>query len=225
MIKFHSTKVSSGTIEALKWLGLITMTIDHINRIFLNMTYDSLYSIGRLALPLFAFVFAYNLAQNEGVSSVYFKYFKRFIFFGLLATPGYIAMRKFEGLFPLNIMFTLLAAALTIYFYDKEDPNLPMAVFCGLIGGMLVEFNWAGVVLCVGFWLYCKKPTFAAMLMLLAGYTLLYYSNENNWGLASLPIISLLIPFDLKIPRLRFLFWIYYPAHLSLFVVIKRLIG
>jgi hypothetical protein len=222
MIKFHAIRVSGGTLEALKWLGLITMTLDHFNRILLAMHYEALYCIGRLALPLFAFVFAYNLAQNEGSPALYFKSFKRLIFFGLLATPAFIAMRQLDSIFPLNIMFTLLAAALTIYFYD-EDKNIPLAVFSCLIGGMLVEYSWAGIILCAGFWLYCIKPTLAAVIALVTGYTLLYYSNGNNWGLAALPIISLLIPFDLKIPRLRYLFWIFYPLHLSVFVLIKWL--
>nr|WEG85486.1 trbP [Escherichia coli] len=55
--------IADGTIEALKWLALLAMTGDHVNKYLFNGTLPYLFEAGRLALPLFVFVLAYNLAR------------------------------------------------------------------------------------------------------------------------------------------------------------------
>ncbi|WP_172838976.1 TraX family protein [Legionella micdadei] len=51
----------------MKWIALVSMTIDHINRFFYASSIQTLYCIGRLAMPLFAFIFAYNLARPDAL--------------------------------------------------------------------------------------------------------------------------------------------------------------
>ena len=88
-------KIADGSIEGLKWLAMVAMTFDHMNRIFFSMGNDLFYNIGRIAMPIFAFVFVYNIARStEFVPANYYKSFKRLVFFGLLATPAYVAMMK-----------------------------------------------------------------------------------------------------------------------------------
>ena len=55
--------VQDGTIEALKWLGVVLMTLDHINKYFFNETLPGIFALGRLTMPIFGFVLAYNLAR------------------------------------------------------------------------------------------------------------------------------------------------------------------
>ena len=57
--------VSDGTIEAMKWLALLSMTGDHVNKCLFNGTLPFLFEIGRLPMPLLIFVLPYNLAQWE----------------------------------------------------------------------------------------------------------------------------------------------------------------
>jgi len=201
------------------------MTLDHINRFFLNESYYSFYCAGRLAMPLFAFVFAYNLARTELITQeIYTKTVKRLVFFGLLATPAFIAMRRLEGLVPLNILFTFLVALTCIFFYEKGQKGMLFSVVCFLLGGLVVEYSWAGLLLTSAFWFYCKKSLILSLFMGLIAFPLLYVVNGNNWALAALLFISLAMVVDLKIPRYRYLFWIYYPAHLSVFYLINRFI-
>ena len=55
--------IADGTLEALKWLGIGLMTLDHMNK-FLNGGQSAfIFDLGRIALPLFGFVLAYNLAR------------------------------------------------------------------------------------------------------------------------------------------------------------------
>jgi hypothetical protein len=48
--------VPNGTVEALKWLALALMTGDHVNKYLFNGTLPFLFEAGRLALPIFVFV-------------------------------------------------------------------------------------------------------------------------------------------------------------------------
>ncbi|WP_131782060.1 TraX family protein [Legionella gresilensis] len=224
MFKFPQIKITDGTIEALKWLALLFMTIDHVNRIFFNPSYYPAFCIGRLAMPLFAFVFAYNLARPVKLTSkIYLKMSRRLLLFGLLATPGYIMMLHLKSILPLNIMFTLWVAATTIFIYSQKGGQ-PLAFCIFFVGSLFVEFSWPGVALSVSFWLYLRKPSILFATFILISYLLLNPVNNNNWAMATIPIIFLATLIDIHFPRLRYLFWIYYPLHLTVLVLIKMLI-
>ncbi len=212
-------------MEAVKWLALLSMTIDHINRFFFNTEIYPAYCAGRLAMPLFAFILAYNLAKPEvGSSGLYTKVLQRLLFFGLIATPGYMAMRQLEQPFPLNIMFLLAAAVGIFYFLDKEDKSHQLiALFIFLIGGFFVEYDWVGILFCVTAWSYCRKPTLLTLSGWLIAFLLLDFINNNHWASISLPVIWFATKIDLKIPRIRYLFYIYYPLHLSILYLLTKL--
>jgi len=57
--------VSDGTLEALKWLALLLMVADHTNKYLLHDASHTLFNAGRIAMPLFVFVLAYNLARPD----------------------------------------------------------------------------------------------------------------------------------------------------------------
>ena len=215
-------KISDGSIEALKWLAMIAMTFDHMNRIFFNGHSDLFYSIGRMAMPIFAFVFVYNIARStEFKPDHYYKSFKRLLFFGVLATPAYIAMMQLNGLFPLNIMFTFLVAAGSLFFYEKDGLSVS-AVACFLVGGLFVEYGWFGVAICVSCWFFCKTPHLASLLLTLVAFLFLDVLNKSDWTLMSIPIIFLASKVDFKVPRCTYLFWTYYPLHLNVMVLLNR---
>lgn len=92
----------------IKWLAFILMLIDHIGYFFFDfippVLYDLMRGVGRLAMPLFAFAFAYGFLKSKN----WLKYFLR-----LLAT-AIITEFIIRRLFPLihfsrnfiNIVFT-----------------------------------------------------------------------------------------------------------------------
>lgn len=135
--------IPNGTVEALKWLALLLMTGDHINKYLFNGTMPLLFNAGRLALPLFAFVLAYNLARPGTLErGVYVRAMKRLALFGLLATPSFA---------------------------------------CGS----------------------------------------LWFINGNFWGLVALPLVVGAMHVDLRLPRLRWVFYAYYPLHLAALLLIR----
>lgn len=224
-MQLRPLKITSGTMEAVKWLALLSMTLDHFNRFFFNASVYPLYCAGRLAMPLFAFILAYNFAQPENLSrNLHGKVLLRLLIFGLLATPGYIAMRHLESFLPLNIMFLLALAVTTFYCFEQEEHFYRLiALLIFLIGGFFVEYDWVGLIFCFTAWTYCRKPTLLSLLAWLIAYLLLDKINENHWALLSLVIIFIATRIDIKIRRIRYLFYVYYPLHLSVFYLLTKL--
>jgi hypothetical protein len=216
--------VSDGTIEAMKWLALLSMTGDHVNKYLFNGTLPFLFEIGRLATPLFIFVLAYNLAR-PGIyeNGAYLRIMTRLTIFGLLASPAFIALGGLlDGWWPLNIMFALLVITATVYLIEyRTVSSYVTAVVVFLVGGASVEFWWPAVLFGLAVWWYCKRPGLMPLTLALATLMSLWLVNSNLWALAAVPIFLLSARIDLRIPRLRWAFYGYYPIHLSVLWLIR----
>lgn len=219
--------VAPGTLEGIKWLALVFMILDHVNRFLLGERVAWMYDAGRLAMPLFAFVLAYNLARPGTLSAgVHVRTMKRLALAGAIATPPFIALANLKlGWWPLNILFTLLVATATIYLIEKGGSvRLAAAAALFLAGGGLVEFWWAGLAFCLAAWWYCQTRTVTALLVWVAASASLYLVNGNLWAMASIPIALAATLVDLRVPRIRHLFYVLYPAHLIILVLARMTI-
>ncbi|MBD8829017.1 conjugal transfer protein TraX [Pseudomonas sp. CFBP 13602] len=211
--------ITSGTIEALKWLALVLMMGDHINKYLLNDTEAWLYCAGRLAMPLFMFVLAYNLARPGALErGVYRRTMIRLAIFGALASPAFLALGGLvNGWWPLNILFTLFVLTATLRFLEiRSLPGYLAAAAAFGLGGSLVEFWWPAIAFGIAIWSYTKFPSIAAMVLAAGSCAALGYINGNQWALPSIFIILTASVVDLPCPRVRWFFYGFYPAHLSL---------
>lgn len=141
--------ISNGTLEALKWLGLLLMTGDHINKYLFNGTLPVLFKFGRLAMPLFVLVLACNLARPGSLErGVYFRTMFRLTAFGIFASLPFIALGGLvAGWWPLNILLTLLVLTIILYFVELgATTSYMVALGIFLIGGSSVEFWWPALV-------------------------------------------------------------------------------
>ena len=216
-------KVSDGTIEALKWLAVALMTLDHINKYCFGEKLPGIFELGRITMPLFAFVLAYNLARPGALEKgVYQRTVKRIAFYGVAATPFYIGLGHLaDSWWPLNIMFMLMVATATIFLIEKGgSARLIGAAVVFLIGGAFVEFWWFALAFCLAAWWYCKTTSKAALVVWIAAAASLYVVNRNLWALAAMPLIFAAPLVDLHLPRCRHVFYIYYPAHLAIILLI-----
>ncbi|MGB7815565.1 MAG: TraX family protein [Methylotenera sp.] len=227
-----SLSLSSGAIETIKWLALLAMTLDHTNKILFQTKFAWMYNLGRLAMPLFGFVLAYNLAKPDAYKNhVYRRVVTHTFIIGLAATPFYKAAFHHAGLGALNIMFTLGLSTWIICLIDKSRHshsadsiiiNRALALALFILGSLFVE----GQIIAVGYvlaaWTYCKMQKVWALLIWVLGTAGLGLINGNAWAIAVIPIILLISKINFKLPRLKWVFYAYYPLHLAILISIQR---
>lgn len=216
--------IAGGTLELLKWSALLFMTLDHTNVFLLSESLSGVPALGRLAMPLFGFILAYNLARPGALrGGSYRRVLMRLAFFGALATPFHIVLvGQGESWLPLNILFTLWVAAAIMYLTEQGRPALAaLALPLFLVGGVVVDYWWFGVSFCLAAWWYCRAPSGLALVTWIMATALLCLFNENIWALAVFPVLFAASFVRLNIPRLRLVFYAYYPAHLALLVALR----
>ena len=118
-----SLYVDEGTLQALKWIALLLMFVDHGNKYLALGKIDWMFAAGRACLPLFCFVLAYNLSR-PGVleSGGFMRVMKRTVLAGWIATPFFIVLGGLGwGWWPLNIMFMLFVAAWIMFLLERRQ--------------------------------------------------------------------------------------------------------
>ena len=144
-----SFDVGSGTLEALKWLAFICMAIDHLYKFLPVIQLQYVSPLGRLALPLFAFVFGYSLKQFNFQDSLHTrKLLLRLLVTGVIAWFPYTYLTTQGFIFHLtgqNIMFMFLLVAIILWIN-----KLPMKYrFLITVPIFLVGVSFVGAILAV----------------------------------------------------------------------------
>ena len=218
--------LSSGVIESLKWLAIALMTLDHINKYAFHASLPYAFELGRLAMPLFAFVMAYNLSRPGTLAGgSYGRSIRRLAAFAVATTPISIALGGLLwGVWPLNILFMLLTATAVMYLVEKGgQANQSMAVLVFMVGGCLVEFWWPAVGFAVACWFYCRRPGWLSLCLAIACCAALAPINQNFWAMAVFPIIYSATKVNFGFPRSKwYVFYAYYPLHLALILLVIK---
>jgi TraX protein len=216
--------ISDGSLEVLKWLALVLMTVDHVNKFLFNGTNDAAFAAGRVALPLFVFALAYNLARPGVLArGAYLRTMKRLALFGALAIPAFFILGGIHAaLRPLNIMFALLTLTATLNLLDRRTAgSYAAAVAVFVVGGANVEYWWPALAFGLAVWWYCKRPAAMPLAVALTALAALWYINSNLWAFLVLPVVLTASLVDLRMPRLRWVFYAYYPVHLFALCLIR----
>jgi|WetSurMetagenome_2_1015567.scaffolds.fasta_scaffold25404_6 hypothetical protein len=237
--------IQDGTIEAIKWLSLFLMTLDHINKYLFAERFTVVFDAGRVVMPLFAFVLSYNLARLDCINEkterkekerrkneLYFRVMKRLALFGVIATPFYIGLGGvLFGWYPLNILFLLFIGTAIIYLFEQAKKNGSLMngffiMFLFWAAGLLVEFWMFGLLFMIASSWYVKTKNKIALLLMFAAGASLYVVNHNFWALGAMPIILLAPYVDIKMPRIGRgrLFYVYYPLHLAVILAVQKIL-
>ena len=217
--------LTDGAVESLKWLALALMTVDHINKYLLREAVPAMFAIGRLALPIFAFVLAFNLARPATLArGVYGRLIRRLAVVGSIASAPFIALGGLAwGWWPLNVLAMLLVAAAVMYLVEQGGrAQIALAALVFVVGGALVEFCWPGVAMCLGAWRYCKRPSWPSLVVWIGSTAALFVINQNVWALAAIPVIFAATGLRISVPRLQGVFYGYYPAHLCVLWAVRQ---
>lgn len=224
--------ITDGTIEALKWLGLALMTLDHVNKYLLADRLAWAFALGRLTMPIFGFVLAYNLARPGALASgLHARMARRLALAALAATPFFLALGGLAaGWWPLNILFALLTAVGLAYLIERGGLlRLAGALALFLVAGALVEFWWYGLAFILAAWWYCRTTTAIASALAMGACAVALFSlvmaNRNLWALAALPLLLLAPKLSLHLPRSAGrIFYAFYPLHLAALLAARHLL-
>lgn len=222
------------TGNQLKILALIFMTADHIGYMLLPQVVALRY-IGRLAMPIFAWMIAEGCRYTKNRT----RYFLMIFAVGLLCQIVYLVFMQSLYMCVL-ITFSLSLLLIFVIDYALQERNfLSILLLCAVLAGVCyvcmflpgdlpetdfsVDYGVFGVMLPVA--IYIAK-TKAQKLMAAAGVlVMLVISNGTiQWfALLALPLIALYNGQRGKM-KLKYLFYIYYPLHLAAIYGISLLI-
>lgn len=243
------------TSFALKIIAVIAMTIDHAHNIigqtgFMTMfpflsqhtsyiLMRLMYSIGRMAFPMFAFMIAEGASKTRSMP----RYIGRLVMFALISEPIFYfshwhEVPTIEGFIQSllrlnfnNVFFTLALGTIAIYVLQLLERRqvkyarllfIPILLSAALLGGYIgCDYRMAGVLL-IGF-LFLAQTKPQKCLVILVWIACLYGFGQayNPIGtilrdclLASLSCVFIWFYNGQRGRSMNWSFYIYYPAHL-----------
>lgn len=217
--QLQSRTISEGTLQALKWLALLLMVLDHVNTYLLNGAHRWAYEAGRMCLPLFAFVLAYNLARPTTNADHYKRMIGRMALAGIAATPA-LAWLHNGSVHQLNVMFSLAICTGAIWAIEKGGATTLFGLAISLLLAVPCEGGIPLLLIVIGFWLTFARRSrlafFLARTAVMGGFGILAMVNHSVITILPLLLLPLwpFLPKITAIPRFKYLFYIFYPAHL-----------
>ena len=228
--------------NALKWIALTSMLIDHFAAVFYigsvvyagklifpHSVYIALRLVGRLAFPLYAFLLAEGFRHTRSVE----KYLCRLFLFGLLSEiPFDLAFRRTWVSWDYqNVFFTLFLGLLAVWLFNRITRGDParcgvlrtlLGLFC-IVGAAAAaalgqtDYGAWGVLVIVSMVLFQEMEW---MRDLLVGCFLLGSSAYEVAGLADFVLFRLYNGQRGK--QAKYVFYFFYPVHLLLLAFFCR---
>jgi len=213
--------------EMLKWIAIITMTIDHVGAV-LYPEYEVLRWVGRLAFPLFAYILVLGMESTRSIS----KYFTRLFAFALISQiPFFLAIDK-GPIDLLNIFFTLAFGLMFVYYLKKGS----VIAFVPLLISFFIPFDYGvyGLAVIGCMYILTKNQKLGVVALVLLNTLFLFPLNIQILSLAAVPLVLLHQNGSLDISRetikeygiplwRKYFFYAFYPTHLILLYIIKLL--
>ena len=221
-------KQASSYIEFFKWLAVIFMVIDHTAIIFFENNLV-MRDLGRLALPLFAYLLIHNYLYFTRSKEAFIK---RIWLFAALSQPIYVLALVNK----LNI-FVLFAFVLSYIYIEeflrekKPTDNVYMLFFLHLLNFIVflmlsrfTGYGYFGFLFMIGLWLTFKESN--NYLLLFFGILFLNISagHESYVYFSFVPFVLLYLGLYFPVRQRRMpkmFFYVFYPAHLIFFKSIK----
>ena len=240
----RTVKLNSDT-NLLKLIAIISMLIDHMGS-QLFPQYPVMRQIGRLAFPIFAYCIAVGCIYTRSI----WKYALRVGVMAILVQPLYAATmgHALSGAFDwaqgfyrpdlilehyysgkLNILFSLCAGILLIWtIRDKKYIATAALIAFLFMFEKRLDYGINGIILMVLFFAFVDRPlislTWVGLFMLYMGAPSLFtqmrpYFGTQIYALLALPLIY--IPMKTGLRLNKYVFYIFYPAHLALIFFLK----
>ena len=199
----------------LKYIAVLCMLLDHINKILFNNEYYILTLIGRLAYPLFIYLSVYAYVY---FTSSKFLYMGRILTFAFIAQPFH--MYGFGlGLAPLNILFSIFFGLCSLYLFEQKKY---IYMIFPILFSLYADYSFLSIILFFATYLYIKNPSNIYFILLfivsLASLNLFEY-------MYFIPLFFLLLIFfqniSFKISMNKYFFYLFYPLHFLVLGVVR----
>lgn len=219
----------------LKLIAMLTMLLDHAGRQLFPEA-DILTIIGRIAFPVFSYMIA------EGCT--YTKNKKKYLLIIAGMALGCQCVYFFtSGSLYMNVLITFVLSILCIYTGDffRKNKNLTSAMLtafmffavfflCIILPRLVpetdftIDYGFFGVFLPVGVYFAPKKKHKLIVTSVFLTLIALSMNPEQWFAFLALPLLMLYNGERGKM-RLKYLFYIFYPAHLAVIYLISLLIN
>ena len=241
---FSKLKERGLNTSDLKLVAIIAMTIDHLTWLFFpglqRVWYVCLFHIiGRLTAPIMWFFIAEGSHYTKNPK----KYITRLFVFAIISHFAYsfafgLSPIPFKsGIFnQTSVIWSLAIAAALIYIVNNYKLSFFKTFIFTLIASLLsFPSDWSSIATMTPFYLYNHRGNFKkqAFDFIFFGflYTLVYfifidkiYGVLQLFILLSIPVLSLYNGQVGKNSSMKWLFYIYYPAHLAVIGVLRLLL-
>jgi len=210
--------------ELLKWIAIITMTVDHVG-VILYPEFTVLRFIGRFSFPLFAYLLILGIENTRNIR----YYFTRLFIFALISqVPFFLALN--HGPFDsLNIFFILSSGLLFVYFFKKSSVFVLVPVFASLV--LPFDYGIYGIAVIGCSFILKENTKFGVFSLVLLNTLFLVPWSIQFLSISAIPLILLHKNGSLKITRettekvtiplwRKYFFYVYYPLHLTLLYLI-----
>lgn len=214
------TGLTSGQLEAVKWLALVAMLVEH-TAIYLDLPWvEQARWFGRLAFPLFAMCFAYSLTISPTPNSARNAAF-RLLPFAVAAQVGAEFLRQ-DGV--LNILFQFLAVAAWVASAKEGVRTMIFVRACALVIGVMSEFTFPGFFAVLAAVSFARKRHAGWLALGLGSMVLIAYVDGVPFALFAPLIVVIASAIDFKVPRVRNLFAVAYVAQFPVFLALRALL-
>lgn len=212
----------------LKIIACFTMLVDHLKYIIPTGPFF-MACIGRLAFPIFAF----QAAQGYSYSKNFKKYLLRLFIFALISQiPFYL----YFNIDSLNVLFTLFLGLLCIHIYEKLKDKKAIALIMiiaimALSEVIKTDYSYYGIAIMLIF--HILKNNKLIMTICFSIMTLIFFIIQ--FKMINIYIIILIICTLLGIvpcllyngkqgPKVKYLFYWFYPVHILVLLLLRFVI-
>ena len=211
--------------ELLKWIAIITMTVDHVG-VILYPEFTVLRFIGRFSFPLFAYLLILGMEKTRNIRN----YFARLFIFALISQVPFFLAIDYGPFESLNIFFTLSFGLLFIYFFKKGSAFAFIPLVASFV--LPVDYGIYGIAMMGCMYILKEKTKFGVASLVLLNSLFLVPWHNQFLSIVAIPFIVLHKNGSLNITResserfaiplwRKYFFYVYYPLHLALLYIIK----
>lgn len=227
--------------NALKLIAIFAMTLDHLAWVFVptaSLAGQLLHVIGRLTAPIMCYFIAVGFTKTRDVR----RYLLRLFIFALISHIPYVwlATGKIQLLHETSMIFSLFVSLLALVIYEsKRLPSWLKALLIAVCFAITLFSDWK--ILAVA-WTLCfyifrdDKKSMATWFIVISAVGAMFmavtiYIGSGLWWrgafqfgtLLALPLILLYNGERGKL-KLRWLFYVYYPLHILIIVLLRQYI-